>query len=152
MTNSSSLYLTGLRGNFSFLTQEKNNNLPKWTESSIKKTHTIKKIVCGNQPHCLVWKKPNKLEFYQKDNKKRKYQLPKNETIKDIVSSCLTYLILTESGKVWSLANRNRFKEVPLLDADQSTFEKIRPVTFFEEKKLFVNSIANGLWFLLLSL
>ncbi|KAJ3425855.1 hypothetical protein M0812_28301 [Anaeramoeba flamelloides] len=107
MTNSSSLYLTGLRGNFSFLTQEKNNNLPKWTKSSIKKTQTIKKLVY-------------------------------------IISSGLTSLILTESGKVWSLANRNRFKEVPLLDADQSTFEKIRPVTFFEEKKLFVNSIAMG--------
>ncbi|KAJ6247570.1 btk-binding protein-related [Anaeramoeba flamelloides] len=144
MTNSSSLYLTGFKNDLTFLTQENNNNLPKWTESSIKKTQTIKKLVCGGRPHCLVWKKPNKLEFYQKDNKKRKYQLPKNETIKDLVSSCETYLILTESGKVWSLAESNRFKEVPLLDADQSTFEEIRPVTFFEEKKLFVNSLVMG--------
>ncbi|KAJ6247571.1 btk-binding protein-related [Anaeramoeba flamelloides] len=143
MSNSSSLYLTGYRC-FSFVTQEKNNNLPKWTESSIKKTQTIKKIVCGNQHHFLVWKKPNKLEFYQERYEKRKYQLPKNETIKDIVSSSYTYLILTESGKVWSLAKTNSFKEVPLLDADQSTFEEIRYVTFFEEKKLFVNSLAMG--------
>ncbi|KAJ6247576.1 btk-binding protein-related [Anaeramoeba flamelloides] len=144
MNKSSSLYLTGSRKFFSFVAKEKKNNLPKWTESSLKKTQTIKKIVCGNQFHFLVWKKPNKLEFYQKDNEKRKYQLPKNETIKDIISSYRTYLILTESGKVWSLANKNYFKEVPLLDADQSTFEKIRPVTFFEEKKLFVNSLAMG--------
>ncbi|KAJ3426014.1 secretion-regulating guanine nucleotide exchange factor [Anaeramoeba flamelloides] len=103
-------------------------------------------IVCsgGNQIHFLVWKKPNKLEFYQKDNKKKKYQLPKNETIKDLASGSFTYQILTESGKVWSLANSNHYKEVPLLDADQSTFEEIRPVTFFEEKKLFVNSIIMG--------
>ncbi|KAJ6250308.1 hypothetical protein M0813_16165 [Anaeramoeba flamelloides] len=143
MSNSSSLYLTGSK-EFSFVTQKKNNNLPKWTPSSIKKTQTIKKIVCGRRFHFLVWKKPNKLEFYQEDKKKRKYQLPKNETIKDIASSLYTYLILTESGKVWSLADGNILKEVPLLDANQSTFEKIRPVTFFEEKKLFVNSIVMG--------
>ncbi|KAJ6247575.1 btk-binding protein-related [Anaeramoeba flamelloides] len=145
MSNSSSLYITGPRRSFSFIvTQKKKNNLPKWTESSIKKTQTIKKIACGRRFHFLVWKKPNKLEFYQEDKEKRKYQLPKNETIKDIVSSCETYQILTESGKVWSLADDNRFKEVPLLDGDQSTFEKIRPVTFFEEKKLFVNSLVMG--------
>ncbi|KAJ6236975.1 hypothetical protein M0813_03382 [Anaeramoeba flamelloides] len=146
MYNSSSLFLTGKEG-FKFVTQEKKNNLPKWTESNLKKTQTIKKLVCGGGFHFLVWKKPNKLELYEKGNKKRKYQLPKNETIKDIVSGSFTYLILTESGKVWSLANsnhKNRHKEVPLLDADQSTFEEIRPVTFFEEKKLFVNSIVMG--------
>ncbi|KAJ6230953.1 btk-binding protein-related [Anaeramoeba flamelloides] len=143
MSNSSSLYLTGSK-EFSFLTQKKNNKLPKWTPSSIKKTQTIKKLVCGDDLHFLVWKKPNKLEFYQEDNEKRKYQLPKNETIKDIASSLYTYLILTESGKVWSLADGNILKEVPLLDADQSTFEEIRYVTFFEEKKLFVNSIVMG--------
>ncbi|KAJ6236971.1 hypothetical protein M0813_03378 [Anaeramoeba flamelloides] len=144
MSNSSSLYLTGPPDDFSFVTQKKNNNLPKWTESKIKKTHTIKKIVCSGGLNFLVWKKPNKLEFYQKDKKKMKYQLPKNETIKDIASGCRTYLILTESGKVWSLAESKEYIEVPLLDEDQSTFEKIRPVTFFEEKKLFVNSIAMG--------
>ncbi|KAJ6247574.1 btk-binding protein-related [Anaeramoeba flamelloides] len=146
MYKSSSVYLTGQKF-FHFVAKEKKNNLPKWTESSLKKTRTIKKIVCADRPHFLVWKKPNKLEFYQEDKEKRKYQLPKNETIKDIVSGCETYLILTESGKVWSLANKtnsNDLKEVPLLDADQSTFEEIRPVTIFEEKKLFVNSIAIG--------
>ncbi|KAJ6230947.1 hypothetical protein M0813_06274 [Anaeramoeba flamelloides] len=145
MTNSSSLYLNGPIERFGFITQEEdNNNLPIWSESNLKKTHTIKKLICGTRPRFLVWKKPNKLEFYEKDNKKRKYQLPKNETIKDIVSGFKTYLILTESGKVWSLADSNLKKEVPLLDADQSTFEEIRPVTFFEEKKLFVNSVVMG--------
>ncbi|KAJ6240246.1 rcc1 and btb domain containing protein [Anaeramoeba flamelloides] len=145
MSKSSSLYLTGKK-DLKFVTQEKNNNLPKWTESNLKKTQTIKKIVIAAGYHFLVWKKPNKLEFYQKDKKKRKYQLPKNETIKDIVSSHVTYLILTESGKVWSLADSNNFKkkEVPLVDQDQSTFEEIQYVTFFEEKKLFVNSVAMG--------
>ncbi|KAJ6247884.1 hypothetical protein M0813_01882 [Anaeramoeba flamelloides] len=107
MTKSSSLYLTGSK-DFKFLTQEKNNNLPKWTESNLKKTQTIKKLVY-------------------------------------IVSSSYTYLILTESGKVWSLADSNNFKKfIPLVDHHQSTFEKIRYVTFFEEKKLFVNSVAMG--------
>ncbi|KAJ6254774.1 btk-binding protein-related [Anaeramoeba flamelloides] len=145
MTNSSSVYLYGRIGCFGFVTkEEKNNSLPKWTESNLKKTQTIKKIVCGSRPRFLVWKKPNKLELYEDGKKKRKYQLPKNETIKDIVSSSQTYLILTESGKVWSLADNNRYKVVPLLDADQSTFEEIRYVTFFEEKKLFVNSVVMG--------
>ncbi|KAJ3426020.1 btk-binding protein-related [Anaeramoeba flamelloides] len=147
MSNSSSLYLTGPKDDksFNFVTQEEKNtnSLPIWSESNLKKTQTIKKLVSGGNADFLVWKKPNKLEFYQKDKKKRKYQLPKNETIKDIVSGFKTYLILTESGKVWSLANGNHYnQEVPLLDADQSTFEEIRPVTFFEEKKLFVNSIV----------
>ncbi|KAJ3426033.1 hypothetical protein M0812_28480 [Anaeramoeba flamelloides] len=147
MSNSSSLFLTGKKKDFNFITkEEKTDSLFKWSESNLKKTQRIKKIVCGTGSYFLVWKKPNKLEFYhQKDNKKRKYQLPENETIKDIVSSYYTYLILTESGKVWSLANSNVFEEVvPLLDADQSTFEEIRPVTFFEEKKLFVNSLVMG--------
>ncbi|KAJ6236997.1 btk-binding protein-related [Anaeramoeba flamelloides] len=146
MFNSSSLYLSVQKG-YSFLTkEEKANKFPKWNKISLKKTQTIKKIVCASDFnfHFLVWKKPNKLEFYEKDKKKRKCQLPKNETIKDIDSSHYTYQILTESGKVWSLANKNAYKEVPLLDADQSTFEEIRPVTFFEEKKLFVNSLAMG--------
>ncbi|KAJ3429865.1 hypothetical protein M0812_22864 [Anaeramoeba flamelloides] len=143
MSNESSVYLTGVKG-FSFVTKKKNNNLPKWTSSKIKKTQTIKKIVGGSQPRFLVWKKPNKLEFYQKDEKKREYQLPKKEAIKDIYASVFTYLILTESGKVWSLAYSNRHNEVPLLDADQSTFEEIRHVTFFEEKKLFVNTLRMG--------
>ncbi|KAJ6252334.1 btk-binding protein-related [Anaeramoeba flamelloides] len=130
MSKSSSLYLSGSKNRYSFLIKKNKNNLPKWSEIQIKKTQTIKKLVCGGGPHFLVWKKPNKLEFYQKDIEKRKYQLPKNETIKDIISSRYTYLILTESGKVWSLAYRSLiFKEVPLLDADQSTFEEIRPVT-----------------------
>ncbi|KAJ3426007.1 hypothetical protein M0812_28454 [Anaeramoeba flamelloides] len=94
---------------FNIFTQEKNNNsLSKWTKSNLKKTQTIKKLASGDNTDFLVWKKPNKLEFYQEDNKKRKYQLPKNETIKDIVSSRYNYQILTESGKVWSLANSNR--------------------------------------------
>ncbi|KAJ6252332.1 btk-binding protein-related [Anaeramoeba flamelloides] len=145
MSNSSSLYLTGSIYYFRSIAQ-KNNNLPQWTKSQIKKTQTIKKIICGSSfpPNFLVWKKPNKLEFYQEDMEKRKYQLPKNETIKDIVSNYFTYQILTESGKVWSLSDKNHFVEVPFLGANQSTFEKISPVTFFEEKKLFVNSIVMG--------
>ncbi|KAJ3431538.1 btk-binding protein-related [Anaeramoeba flamelloides] len=145
MSKLSSVYLIGSRSrNFNYITKEKNNNFPKWSESKIKKTQTIKKIVGGSRPHFLVWKKPNKLELYQKDKEKRKYQLPKGERINNIYSGHFSYQILTESGKVWSLAERNKQNEVPLLDADQSTLEKIRPVTFFEEKKLFVNSVIMG--------
>ncbi|KAJ3437482.1 hypothetical protein M0812_16645 [Anaeramoeba flamelloides] len=143
MSKDSSVYLTGLK-DFHFFTKEKNNKLPRWSESKIKKTHTIKKIVCSGGFHFLVWKNPNKLEFYEDCRKKKKYQLPKNETIKDIVSDQSNYLILTESGKVCSLDDGIDNKEMPLLDADQSTFEKLRPVSFFEEKKLFVNSVIMG--------
>ncbi|KAJ6251323.1 btk-binding protein-related [Anaeramoeba flamelloides] len=116
---------------------------PNGPKAKTKKPKQSKRsFVAGKNLHCLVWKKPSKLEFYQEYKEKRKYQLPKNERIKDIVSSLYTYQILIELGKVWSLAgNENSYKEVPLLDADQSTFEKIRPVTFFEEKKLFVDSL-----------
>ncbi|KAJ6230682.1 hypothetical protein M0813_06470 [Anaeramoeba flamelloides] len=143
MSKLSSLYLAGPKYYYKNIVKDK-NNLPKWTETKIKKTQTIKKIVCGDSFHFLVWKKPNTLELCHKYLKKKEYQLPKNETIKDIASGNRTYQILTESGKVWSLANRNEDKEVPLLDADKSNFEKIRPVTFFEEEKLFVNSLIMG--------
>ncbi|KAJ3437478.1 hypothetical protein M0812_16641 [Anaeramoeba flamelloides] len=144
MSKGSSLYLTGHK-DYHFFTKEKNNKLPRWSESNLKKTQTIKKIVCVHDPHFFVWKKPNKLEFYQLGDERKKYQLPKNERIKDIVSGHLNYLILTESGKVWSLAEGNDNTDVPLLDADQSTFEKLRPVSFFEEKELFVNSVIMGI-------
>ncbi|KAJ6236229.1 hypothetical protein M0813_27983 [Anaeramoeba flamelloides] len=146
MENDSFLYVTGAKEDLSFITKKIMSNLPKWTETKIKKTQTIKKIVCGDEIDFLVWKKPNKLEFYEQYKEKRKYQLPKNERIKDIASSRKTYLILTESGKVWSLANSNGSKEVPLRDADLSTYDKLRPVTFFEEKKLFVNSLTMGIY------
>ncbi|KAJ3437308.1 btk-binding protein-related [Anaeramoeba flamelloides] len=143
MENKSSVYLSGEISNFGFITKQKNNNLAIWTEVNLKKTETIKKIVvAGEGKNFLVWKKPNKLEFYQKGKKRREYQLPKNERIKDIDSSLLTYQILTESGKIWSLADRDDYHEVPLRNANKSTFEKIRPITFFEKKKLFVNSLA----------
>ncbi|KAJ3440914.1 btk-binding protein-related [Anaeramoeba flamelloides] len=109
MTNSSSVYLYGRIECFGFVTkEEKNNNLPKWTESNLKKTQTIKKIV-SRADHVFLFGKSQ-----------------------------------TKWRKVWSLADSNRYKVVPLLDADQSTFEEIRYVTFFEEKKLFVNSVVMG--------
>ncbi|KAJ3436087.1 hypothetical protein M0812_18133 [Anaeramoeba flamelloides] len=58
-----------------------------------------------------------------------------NEEIKDIQSGCWTYLILVKSGKVFSLAQKNSCCEVPLSDPESSTFEKIRPVPFFNKKE-----------------
>ncbi|KAJ6245817.1 hypothetical protein M0813_20237 [Anaeramoeba flamelloides] len=69
---------------------------------------------------------------------------PKTKQPKALLQILFTDQILLESGKVRSLANGNLKKEVPILDVEHSTFEKIRPVTFFEELKLFVNSLISS--------
>ncbi|KAJ6241952.1 btk-binding protein-related [Anaeramoeba flamelloides] len=142
MENNTSLYFLGVP-EFGYIAKDQ-SNLPGWCETKIKNTQTIKKIVAGVGKNFLVWKNPNKLEFYEKDKEIKKYKLPNNEQIKDIDATYQTYQILTQSGKVWSLASMNQYMEVPILDADKSTFEEIRPVTFFTEKNLFVNEFIMG--------
>ncbi|KAJ6245135.1 btk-binding protein-related [Anaeramoeba flamelloides] len=109
---------------------------PRWTPlSKIKNANKVRKIVSGNRPNCLIWKGTNNLEFHQANNEPKSFTI-ENEEIKDIQSGYSTYLILTKSGKVFSLAPQNcSYCEVPLSDPESSTFEKIRPVPFFNKKE-----------------
>ncbi|KAJ6245132.1 btb/poz domain-containing protein [Anaeramoeba flamelloides] len=66
---------------------------------------------------------------------KSKFFTIENEEIKDIQSGHSTYLILTKSGKVFSLSGNCAYCEIPLSDPKSSTFEKIRPVPFFNKKE-----------------
>ncbi|KAJ3451027.1 hypothetical protein M0812_07224 [Anaeramoeba flamelloides] len=148
-TNNHQVYFAGPIYEFSFLTSKSKSKLPNWSPlTSIDELERIKKIVVCHKANCLVWKNPNKLEFYQKDKEKTEFQLPKKERIKDIVSGDETYLILTRSGKVFSLADKLKnslfdfTSSVPLKDPEKSTFGSIRFVDFFEKNNLLVDSIA----------
>ncbi|KAJ6228489.1 hypothetical protein M0813_08840 [Anaeramoeba flamelloides] len=109
----------------------------QWTPlSKIKNANKVRKIVSDYNQNCLIWKGINNLEFYQPNNKPKFFTI-ENEEIKDIQSGYSTYLILTKSGNVFSLArNRNcTYCEIPLFKPQDSTFELIRPVPFFNKKK-----------------
>ncbi|KAJ3446578.1 btk-binding protein-related [Anaeramoeba flamelloides] len=132
--------LTG-ENKWSFLCKQK-AALPTLSPiSEMTNVEEILKIVGGFEPNCLIWRRGNRLEFHQSTKTPTKYQIPK-ENIKNVYSGYYTYLILTESGKVFSLANKNQYSEIPLSDPNLSTFEKIRPVSYFENKNIFVESIA----------
>ncbi|KAJ6255053.1 btk-binding protein-related [Anaeramoeba flamelloides] len=103
----------------------------------IDKQNQVRKIVGGNQSkNILVWKGSNELQLYQKDPKTKNFKLA-NEEIKDIQSGYRTYLVLTKSGKVFSLAQHNlsTHHEIPLEDPVKSTWNELRPVPFFNDTK-----------------
>ncbi|KAJ6233143.1 hypothetical protein M0813_30249 [Anaeramoeba flamelloides] len=117
------------------LTDENENKSPRWTLlSKIKNANIVRKIVSGSNQNCLIWKGINNLEFHQTRNKIKSFTI-ENEEIKDIQSGCQTYLILTKSGNVFSLSGLCTYCEIPLSDPQLSTFEKIRPVPFFNKKE-----------------
>ncbi|KAJ3438610.1 hypothetical protein M0812_14620 [Anaeramoeba flamelloides] len=117
------------------LTDENENKSPRWTPlSKIKNANIVRKIVSGNNQNCLIWKGINNLEFHQTRNKIKSFTI-ENEEIKDIQSGYQTYLILTKSGNVFSLSGLCTYCEIPLSDPQLSTFEKIRPVPFFNKKE-----------------
>ncbi|KAJ3452816.1 hypothetical protein M0812_04593 [Anaeramoeba flamelloides] len=138
----SNIYCIDTESKFQFLYSSENKenketkrpNVHKVTK--IKNPETVRKIVAGNSQNCLVWKENNTLEFYQQNQEKNSYTLD-NEEIKDIHSGYETYLILTQSGKVFSLASISKSShcEIPLNDPDNSSWKQIRPVPFFNDEK-----------------
>ncbi|KAJ6250842.1 btk-binding protein-related [Anaeramoeba flamelloides] len=94
--------------------------------------------------HFLVWYGLNKLQLILKNAYTINYEL-ENEEIIDIVSSCNTYFILTKSKNLYSLAKGSSMKshkKIPFADPQKSTFEKLRKVTFFEEKNLVLKEVT----------
>ncbi|KAJ6244940.1 hypothetical protein M0813_20774 [Anaeramoeba flamelloides] len=130
------IFYSGKRNNsIQQLFNQNENKCPRWTPlSKIKNANKVRKIVSGYNQNCLIWKGTNNLEFYQTSSEPKFFTI-ENEEIKDIQSGYQTYLILTKSGKVFSLAQNHSYCEVPLSDPQSSTFEKIRPVPFFNKKE-----------------
>ncbi|KAJ6245129.1 hypothetical protein M0813_20578 [Anaeramoeba flamelloides] len=134
-TRTQIFYSGSINKSINQLFNQNENKSPRWTPlSKIKNANKVRKIVSGNRQNCLIWKGINNLEFYQTRNEPKFFTI-ENEEIKDIQSGCWTYLILVKSGKVFSLAQKNSGCEVPLSDPQSSTFEKIRPVPFFNKKE-----------------
>ncbi|KAJ6250368.1 btk-binding protein-related [Anaeramoeba flamelloides] len=167
----SKIFLSGSKRSLKYLLdpqEERKHSLPNWTSATkIQNQQKIKKILINgnamiNRSHhsdfnCLVWKGTNKLEFHtssfdssRKSNKKQKKKFRmENERIKEIQCGISTFLILTETGKVFSLAEYNKRGKsypthIPLQDFRKSTFNKIRPIPFFnkDQNNRKVKSIA----------
>ncbi|KAJ6254478.1 hypothetical protein M0813_12439 [Anaeramoeba flamelloides] len=139
------VYFSGSSSNSFVVTQTNTvqNNLPKFTKLNIQKP---KKIVMGCFGHFLVWYGMNKLQLFLKNANTIDYEL-ENEQIIDIVSGCETYFILTKSKNLYSLAkgsSNDSHQKIPFKDPNKSTLEKLRKVTFFEEKNLVIKQVAMG--------
>ncbi|KAJ3426971.1 btk-binding protein-related [Anaeramoeba flamelloides] len=138
------IYLSGLT-KFSSLT--KNSLLPYW--SSFDPLKEVNKIVSGQGNEVLAWHDTNKLTLFlcnYETNTKVDMEI-ENEQIKDIHSGYFNFLILTESGRVYSLANgktQNSYNEIPFSDPYSSTWQKPRLVTFFTEKDMLIKELAMG--------
>ncbi|KAJ6249884.1 btk-binding protein-related [Anaeramoeba flamelloides] len=120
---------------------DKEFELPNFTPiTKLTNPDRLKKIVAWFAHRCLIWKGKNELEFIEESNKseiaRNKFTIEKEE-IKDIQSGKRSYLILTQSGKVFSLADYEHCVdyEIPISDDENSTWEEIRPVPFFNEKE-----------------
>ncbi|KAJ3436101.1 hypothetical protein M0812_18147 [Anaeramoeba flamelloides] len=134
-TRTQIFYSGSLNNSIKQLIDQNENKSPRWTPlSKIKNANKVRKIVSGYNQNCLIWKGINNLEFHQANSEPKSFTIEKEE-IKDIQSGYLTYLILTKSGKVFSLAQDFFNREVPLSDPQSSTYEKIRPVPFFNKKE-----------------
>ncbi|KAJ6229306.1 regulator of chromosome condensation [Anaeramoeba flamelloides] len=153
-TPNSKIFVSGPHKKLSYLFDDQNKcKLPYWScESIIKSPNKVKKILIGGVDHStfLVWKGENKFEINRFDSekkiiKKRKFDL-KNQQIKDIQSGGSTFLILVQSGKVYSLADSQEAMhcEIPLSNPEKSTFEELRSIPFFNKEKnnLQVESIV----------
>ncbi|KAJ3428707.1 btk-binding protein-related [Anaeramoeba flamelloides] len=122
------------------------HNLILWTWNPIKEIKKPTKVVSGTEPHMLVLTENNTLELYHSKKGKKIFNI-ENERIMDIISGAHTYLILTSTGKVFSLANGSKYpnhKKVPTKDWTKNTMDKIEPVPYFTKKNLFVKQIAMG--------
>ncbi|KAJ3426701.1 regulator of chromosome condensation [Anaeramoeba flamelloides] len=115
------------------------SKLPNWLPVlTIKKP---RKIVGGESTHILVWYGNNQLELHHSTLGIKKYEL-ENEQIKDIITGAELYLILTKSGRVYSLTDKYTYHENPLSHPEQSTFQKPRLCDLLTDLNLFVESIA----------
>ncbi|KAJ3441077.1 btk-binding protein-related [Anaeramoeba flamelloides] len=130
------------------------SNLPNWTLLNTVNQKGAKIIRYGFHiefTNILLCRSDDTLEFSnmvrKTKNFKKIFKIP-NEKIKNIEACHGIYLILTKSGKVYSLAQfeENDYDdeidiEIPFEDLEKSTFDEIRHVSFFEENDLNVQSI-----------
>ncbi|KAJ3430591.1 hypothetical protein M0812_23602 [Anaeramoeba flamelloides] len=131
--------------NFNYLTATTTNESASIKPfSKLEEQDKVQCIVGGSKNNCLVWKGRNSLEFYRcgvQETHKHKIQ---NETIKQIKSGSLTFLILTESGKVYCYGSGNS-TEIPLKNKN-STWKAVNLVPFFQKNKINVKQIEMGGW------
>ncbi|KAJ3433959.1 btk-binding protein-related [Anaeramoeba flamelloides] len=127
-------------GRLGFLDKENKPNY-KWAQTT--SFVNPKKIVPIDRGYVLVWGQNNQLTLHHKDLGTIHYQLPK-ERIKDIQCGTFSYLILTWSGKVFSLAQENRCSNIPFQNYKKSNFKTLRQVTIDTKENVLIEHIAMG--------
>ncbi|KAJ3424974.1 claret isoform a [Anaeramoeba flamelloides] len=132
------VYVSGKKNDYKFLNPT-NSKLPYWTP--VETITKPKKIVAGQYNHLVVWYEGNKLELHHKTVGIKKYHL-ENEKIKDITCSSSIYFIVTHSGRVYSLAQKNLFQGLPLKNSQSSNWNKLLLCDLLVEKNLNVDSVA----------
>ncbi|KAJ6251762.1 regulator of chromosome condensation [Anaeramoeba flamelloides] len=139
--NSSKIFISCIKQKFvPFLVDQGLSKLPDWANvTHIEKLHKVKKILVNGilSSNCLIWKGKNTLEFYQTTKEMKRFQITDEEII-DIQCGFSTFLILTKSGKVFSLAHfgqKNWRENIPLPDPENSCWEEIRAIPFFNDEK-----------------
>ncbi|KAJ3442101.1 btk-binding protein-related [Anaeramoeba flamelloides] len=123
--------------------------------SKIRNQQQIKKITSGDEyemvDEFLVLYNSNKIDFYSGKSRNNSQMIQtkqfeiENEEIEDLQAGSLSFLILTKSGKVYSFADSKRrydYEDIPFQDPENSTYDKIRIVPFFQKNNLFVKSIV----------
>ncbi|KAJ3425873.1 regulator of chromosome condensation [Anaeramoeba flamelloides] len=135
------IYLSYIHDEYKKLLPSTNNTKNFWLP--VKKYKSVRRIISDHVDNVIFLTTQNEFELVQKGKQPRKFQI-ENEEIKDIKCGLWTFLILTRSGKVYSLGSKNEYCELPFEDPENSTWEKLRYVKFFEDENLFVESIEMG--------
>ncbi|KAJ3440383.1 regulator of chromosome condensation [Anaeramoeba flamelloides] len=130
------------------------NNLPYI--SPLTKITNIKKIVMNKRKEILILKTNNEIQLKTivGEKKVKKTYYSKKEEIIDIQAGHKYFLLLSKSGKVFSLAETKYLskgsywqrikrvdKNVPLIHPEQSTWNQLRSVNFFLQNNLIIKSI-----------
>ncbi|KAJ3447558.1 hypothetical protein M0812_00027 [Anaeramoeba flamelloides] len=115
-----------------FLLKENTNSLQKINVENVKQG-------CGGNANCLVLN--NRNEIYRVFSSIKKILTPKNEIVKKIAHGFLTGLILTMSGKVYTLGNSNSYQQLPLKNL--TGLENDRPylVEWFLDRDIQIKDI-----------
>ncbi|KAJ3433604.1 hypothetical protein M0812_22566 [Anaeramoeba flamelloides] len=125
----------------SFLT-DKSSNYPKPTP--FIKFPYIVDMVISTQHKILFQLNSRELILFEETNTK-KIQLVQNEKIKKVLVGGRNFMILSESGNVYSLGTENGRCQLPFADPENCSLEKLRLIPFFPDNDLFVIDFVLGM-------
>ncbi|KAJ6253573.1 hypothetical protein M0813_12986 [Anaeramoeba flamelloides] len=100
------------------------------------------KQICGGCSIITILESENKISVYE-DNSKKSFTF-ENETVIKIAHSYFNSLVLTQSGKVYSIGVGNNYKQLPFENTSMIKNDKSYLIDFFEKQKIFIIDINCG--------